>query len=463
MNYNGTTLLRAIVGRSKQNLSLVMAMIPSHLRLPVIAAQDTYPMMVGLDAEVILKFLSGDERIQFVTATDAAGNSYLHTCERMMYESEHLLTGLLPKETLVSTLLAQNFEGNTPLHKLYDIKTVIPNLEHLMTPFQVDQLFSLRNSDGNTILHGMNPQEVLIVLAKLKLPSNSFLGIQNRQGQTILHQTVDISYSTQFYRSEPAGNSLLVAKILSFVNVAKRASIIMLKDLKSNTILHMIDYKLPEAIISVLNSVPYKERDELLRIQDQGGQTPIHLIVSMAYHHTLLQVMRLFSATQIVQLLSCQDNNGSTPLHIAAASHKASPVCQVILRQVTSSDIPNLLRLRNKRGDTAVHTAAAQENTHTLNMITSSTSFQEMVKILSLDASCPQLEMALTSDDDDTLLTALANLDFYNRCLLLDILNGDEKTRVKPLVDILNARELQQLETQIAESSLRQLNLGKKR
>ena len=96
-------------------------------------------------------------------------------------------------------------------------------------------------------------------------------------------------------------------------------------------------------------------------------------------------------------------------------------------------------------------------------MITSSTSFQEMVKILSMDASCPQLEMALTSDNDDTLLYALANLDFYHRCLLLDILNGDEKTRVKPLVDILNARELQHLETQLAESSLRQLNLGKKR
>ena len=324
LDYKGTTLLRAIVGRSQQNLSLVMAMIPSHLRLPVIAAQDTYPMMVGLGAEVILNFLSGDERIKFVTATDAAGNSYLHSCAQMMNEIEHLLTRL-PKETLVSILLAQNFEGNTPLHKLYYIETVIPILEYLMTPFQVDQLFSLRNSDGNTILHGVNPHKVLEILAKLKLPANSFLGIQNGQGQTILHQTVDISHSTKFY--EPVDNPLLVAKILSFVNVAQRASILMLKDLKSNTVLHMIDYKLPEAIISVLHSVPYEERGKLLRIQDQGGRTPIHLIVSMAYHQTLLQVLRLFSASQIVQLLSCQDNNGST--------FHTSPYCSSFSQSIT--------------------------------------------------------------------------------------------------------------------------------
>ena len=460
-DYEGDTLLTKIANTSHKIFLSLMRAIPSHKRFEVVAAQQNYPMMPQIDC--ILESLNEAERIQVMTATDSLGNTYFH---------EQLIDSVVrnvsvPLDTFISILHTQNVHGSTPLHKHQDYRNnrVIPILKAL-DPTNAAEILMIRDADGNTLLHKMAPEEVITLLENLKMNSvDRSIGLQNLQGQTVLHQMVEIIHhdhiNIDLDEQHNTNSSLLVAKALMFVDPSKRVDIIKLRDIRGDTVLHKIDYRSPEALISVLRCVPDEEKGNILMITDRMGRTPIHHIVSMAYHNTLLQVMQQVPATQRFHLVSLQDNLGSTSLHIAVQCRNVSMSCRVILEQLTQTELINLLAIRNKQGDTPIHLAAAYDNTYTLHILTTQTSLLNILKILFTDEDCEQLVRALTCYDDNAKERALDTLDFCNRCLLLDVLTNNDEVFVEHVICMLNEREVEKLSNMITESSLSELRSGR--
>ena len=133
----------------------------------------------------------------------------------------------------------------------------------------------------------------------------------------------------------------------------------------------------------------------------------------------------------------------------------------MILEQLTQTELINLLAIRNKQGDTPIHLAAAYDNTYTLHILTTQTSLLNILKILFTDEDCEQLERALTCYDDNAKERALDNLDFCNRCLLLDVLTNNDEVFVEHVICMLNEREVEKLSNMITESSLSELRSGR--
>ena len=460
-DYEGVTLLTKIANTSHKIFLSLMCAIPSHKRFEVVAAQQNYPMLPHIDC--VLESLNEAERIQVMTANDSLGNTYLH--ERLIDSVVRNVS--VPLDTFISILHTQNIHGSTPLHKHQEYRNdrVIPILKALDSTCTAEILM-IRDAAGNTLLHKMAPEEVITVLENLKMNSvDRSIGLQNQQGQTVLHQMVEIIHHNHINldidERHNTNSSLLVAKALVFVDQSRRVDIIKLRDIGGDTILHKIDYRSPEALISVLGCVPDEEKGNILMITDRKGRTPIHHIVSMAYHNTLLQVMQQVPVTQRFHLVSIQDNAGSTPLHMAVQCRNISMSCRVILEQLTQTELLNLLAIRNKQGDSPIHLAAAYDNTYTLHILTTQTSLLNILKMLFTDEDCEELERALTCVDDNVKESALNNLDFYNRCLLLDVLTNNDEVFVENVICMLYEREVGKLSSMITESSLSKLRSGR--
>lgn len=148
-------------------------------------------------------------------------------------------------------------------------------------------------------------------------------------------------------------------------------------DESGNTLLHLSicegAYEEVDAILKKVSTVEDGKVDytaivtatKLLLVQNQKGETPLHVAVNMCYDDDpasmkVLELVVVFirdlcertRKDRISKLLTMKTTNGDTVLHIAPSSYFASTLIVELAEEVGTCFIKKLLTLKNRRWET---------------------------------------------------------------------------------------------------------------
>ncbi|KAK1567987.1 hypothetical protein Q3G72_019043 [Acer saccharum] len=275
-----------------------------------------------------------------------SGNSLLHVASSSGHEE---MTELIARN-FPFLITKQNYEGNTALHlavRAHKLNTVriLVILSKQNPNTSTDTLLTMKNDDGNTALHEAffaihaskkNVNTLVDLACYLVLIDPNVSCHQNNAGKSPLCMAVE------------SGNKYILEYIL---NALPRGDA-LLQRLQGKSPVHVA---IEHRKLDMLRIIK-EEKEELLLLLDEEGNTPLHFAACMGFIEEVRYLLEIKSGNCAFE----RNNKGFYPLHLACENGHIQPRVEkktwwYLLKEKCADKLVNKM---DKNGNTPFHLAA---------------------------------------------------------------------------------------------------------
>ena len=315
----------------------------------------------------ILSMLISREQHDLLMLRDCRGRTMLHVKNGLGLITLSAISNTmdLSAERITSLLQVRDDMGNTALHLGLAVESVsvLPGISKRDTHCDIQAPFTVRNDDGFSPLHW--------AMSRIMAPDHENLCFGHftpRSTQKIMQ--IQLTETSRFYKHvDYKGDTILhtlavrqskdhLEMILSNVTLEELESLLAIQNDQGNTALHMAAHSQrtfamfhPSLVAIAIESA--SSASELLKLSNGIGCTVLHVI---AYHSELNIVKTLLSGlgqASAFDMMSVSDQDGNTPLHVAAALEKFTMVLYMSSR-LNDCDRKRVAEIKNAAGENII-------------------------------------------------------------------------------------------------------------
>lgn len=296
----------------------------------------------------ILKKISENERISFITFQYRRGDTWLHS--RSLMRDPNVLQevlNLIPKQKLETILQQTNNSGYT----VFDQASVHPESLKIILALTSKETYlsAIKNNVRALLLAALLHTESLRLILDL-YPSET----ERLEAMHPIDHYGTLLHTATHNHCSPASLHLLLGV---YPNDALRLEAVRLKNPYNHTVLHSAALSIPdngELLDILLNLYPAGDRLNALKEKTKMGRTVLDLVRTKP--NKLRTV--LASLTPVERLAVIMEKNwlGETMLHRAYANPE---LLTVILQSIPEGQRCQVVREKNRLGNTVLHQASA--------------------------------------------------------------------------------------------------------